>query len=462
MMIAPRSLTQRILWALTGSVAVFVSALVVLAFMTFGRMEDELVNDVVRHETSRLAIQLQAGQDRLVEGEFLGLGDALRAWLVTDDLMPPSLPVPLRDLEPGMHELEPAGEVWHVSVEAVDRGRLVVVYDATDNEERVYDFGLIVLILGLVCVVAAYAVTRKIARLVIAPLHAVTDRLVLWAPGALDPAYGREDESARLIEAFNRVQLEVDRMIAAEREFSANLSHEVRTPLAAMRSDGEMMLLDNALAPAHRTRLERIIGNVDAVATALESARAVALDTPRMPSRVNLRECLEDAWYGMSARAQAQGLVLDDTIDGDVQAVVDRHALMTVLRNLIGNAIEHAAPATLTVSARGTALYLEDDGPGIAEVDLPHVFDRYFSGRRRDEQTTAEGSGATVAMASAQEGEPGLRGVSSLPLQAPVRRGLGLAIAKRVCDLHGWSLTAQSRQDGVRGVSFILALDIVP
>ena len=69
---SPRSLTQRVVWALIGTVAVFVTALVVLAFLIFGRMEDDLVNDVVRHETARLTMQMSVGDARLVNGEFVG------------------------------------------------------------------------------------------------------------------------------------------------------------------------------------------------------------------------------------------------------------------------------------------------------------------------------------------------------------------------------------------------------
>ncbi|MBJ7264398.1 MAG: sensor histidine kinase, partial [Burkholderiaceae bacterium] len=147
-----RSLTQRVRLALTGAVAVFVGVLVVLAFLTFGRMEDALVNDVLRHETERLLNEWQSGEAKMQDGEFLELGDALRAWIAIDDA-PDTLPRPLRGLPVGMVELTPGnGHVWHVSSTAlIQGGRLVVVYDATENEQRVYDFGLIVLLLGAVC-----------------------------------------------------------------------------------------------------------------------------------------------------------------------------------------------------------------------------------------------------------------------------------------------------------------------
>lgn len=426
-----RNLTQRVIWALTSTVAVFVTMLVVLAFVAFGRMEDDLVNGVVLHETERLTQQMAAGDVRLTNGELVGLGDTLRAWLVVGPTMPPTMPQPLHVLDAGVHELNPNREIWHVRVEDLPSGRLVVMYNATENEQRVYDFGLIVLGLGLVCVLAAYMLSRRLAGLVVAPLHVVADRLLLWAPGAMRDDVDKQDEPGKLLQAFDRVQQDVDRMMAAESEFGANLSHEVRTPLAAMRSDGEIMLLDSSLGRDMRLRIERVVRNVDAVTAALESARAVALNTPQMPSRVNLFACMQDAWMGLSARAHASGLSLDNQLPAHATAVVDPHALMTVIRNLMGNAIEHAAPATLSVTLHADALHIEDDGPGIAAADLPYVFERYYSARRRDSHSD----------------QPFLED----------QRGLGLAIAKRVCDLHGWSLTAHPR-GRARGVTFKLAL----
>ncbi|WP_154586710.1 histidine kinase dimerization/phospho-acceptor domain-containing protein, partial [Bordetella pertussis] len=139
---------------------------------------------------------------------------------------------------------------------------------------------------GAICIVAAYGISRRVAGVAVGPLVELTRRLANWAPGAPDLAVTRDDEAGRLIEAFNRVQNQVDRSIAREREFSVNVSHEVRTPLAAIRSDSEMMLLAAGLDEGQRTRLVRIVANVDNVSTALESARAMARDEPRAPERV--------------------------------------------------------------------------------------------------------------------------------------------------------------------------------
>jgi signal transduction histidine kinase len=291
--------------------------------------------------------------------------------------------------------------------------------------------------LGAVCMIGAYGLARRVASLAVGPMLELTDRLSTWAPGAPGLAVHREDEAGRLIEAFNRVQHQLDRSIAREREFTANLSHEVRTPLAAIRSDGELMLLTHELNTDQKTRLARVVHNVDAVIGALEGARSLAQERAQPVERVFLAQCLADAWAGMAAQAAAARLQLDDRVPLSAALDLDRYALLTVLRNLVSNAIEHAAPATLTVSYADSTLSLSDTGQGIDEASLPFVFERFYSNRLRD---TA--------------GPPG-----DAEIETPdMRRGLGLAIAKRVCDIQHWQLTVESRHQAPgRGTTFALS-----
>jgi signal transduction histidine kinase len=429
-----RSLTQRVRWALMGVVALFVGVLGVLAFLSFGRMEDGLVDKVLRYETERLLNDWQSGKVVMLDGEILGLDDALRAWYV-GEAEPALLPSVLQRLSAGSVKLTlGGGRVWHVRSTVFSEGRqLIVVYDATDNEQRVYDFGLIVLLLGAVCIALAHALAHRLAQHVVAPVHAVTRRLAHWAPDALLASQaGDEDEAARLIEAFEHVRQRVDHRMAAEREFSANLSHEIRTPLSALRSDSELMLLCPGLPDDVQTRLRRVVNNVDTVAAILKTVRQATLDKPRMPRPVDVREALEAAWLSVSLRAHAAGLDWRNTVAPLAIVVLDSDALMTVFLNLMRNAIEHAAPARLTASMDAAGLHFIDTGPGIDPAEMPFVFERYYHGARRD----------SLAKLS-QGGE---------------RRGLGLAIAKRVCDLQGWSLSVAAAGQRETGVVFTLGL----
>src|SRR5690606_38896522 len=105
-----------------------------------------------------------------------------------------------------------------------------------------------------------------------------------------------------------------------------------------------------ALPADVRQRLARIIANVDHVVASLESARSLAIDQPRPPELVDLSTCMDDAWRGLEVEAEAAGLLFYNHIPAGAAQTLDRYALLTVLRNLVRNAIEHAAPAKLVAA----------------------------------------------------------------------------------------------------------------
>ncbi len=425
---ASGALTQRVVWALTGTVALFVTMLALLAYLTFDQMEDALVNDILATEGERVVQQIGRGDLDFSRPGPVSLGQAMRVWRIDTPQDRQALPAPLRDLAPGMHLYESDEVVWHVSVRPIPSGQVVISYDATDNEERVDEFGWIVVLLGLACTLGAYLIAQRVARLAVAPMLRLTAQMSTWAPGAPDLAVDRDDEAGRLIEAFNRLQNRLDRTVAREREFSANLSHEVRTPLAAIRTDIEMLQLDPQLSAEARQRLARTLQGIDNLVADLQAAQALARDEAGTREPVELADCLHDAWRVQALAAGRAGLQLQDRVPAGRVVELDRYALLMVLRNLVRNAIEHAAPATLTVALHDDGLDIRDDGPGIAAADLPYVFERYYSGALRD--------------AALHDGP---------------RRGLGLAIAKRVCDAQGWRLSVTSDTEGPeRGTRFAL------
>lgn len=430
------TLTQRVVWALTGIVSVFVTVLALLTYLTFDQMEDDLVNDILTTETERVIQHLAVEPAYVPDRGSRELGGAMHAWLHVPGEVDDDMPEPLRGLDNGLHLLEPGADTWHVMVADASqgRGKVYVMYDATDNEERVQNFGLFVLGVGAVCIVVAYGLARRLAGYVVGPLIDVTDHLANWAPGAPDMAVTRDDEAGRLVEAFNRVQNQVDRSIARQCEFAANLSHEIRTPLASIRSDSEMMQMDRRLPDDTQRRLARIVDDVDSISSSLESARAMAREEPRAAESVKLADCMQAAWQGFAGSAELAGLSFANDIDENVSRLIDRYALLTVLRNLVRNAIEHAAPAQLRASLNAAGnLVLADNGRGIAPDELPFVFQRYYSRRLRDTGSALNDN--------------------ELP------HGLGLAIAKQVCDMQDWTLAVDSTREGPqRGTRFTLAL----
>ena len=164
------TLTQRVVWALTGTLALFVTALALLAYLTFDQMEDDLVNDILNTEMDRLVQHARTSDQFLPRRGARELGGSMRAWLSVDGLAPVGMPEEIRGLDNGLHLIEPGAYTWHVMVADTGTGKVYLLYDATDNEERVHDFGLIVLGVGAICVVGAYALSRRVAAVAVGPL----------------------------------------------------------------------------------------------------------------------------------------------------------------------------------------------------------------------------------------------------------------------------------------------------
>ncbi|WP_024890941.1 sensor histidine kinase [Luteimonas huabeiensis] len=396
-----RSIAWRIRFALTSLTSVALLLAGLLAFYTYHRMETAMVGDLVRGEAERLNARLADVGDRWEQPFEREYGPALFVWGESDRVRAPNMPAQLRELSLGMHAIERPGGDWHVLVSAARDGRTYVLYDTTLLDRQQWRFAI-----ALAAIVAAFSllallVSGRVARWLVTPINAMTDRLARWAPGGGVDDIDDADEAARLLEVFNRVQDQVDSAIADQKEFSANLHHEIRTPLAIIRSDAEVMARHRAMTPEDAaSRLRRIVAAVGEIGQSLESTYSLA-----------------------HARA--------DDVDPAQEETLSRPALLTVVRNVIRNAAMHAAPATLTVASIPGGLRFTDTGPGIAQAQLPHVFDRYFSGRRRDLPPEARDAGLH-------------------------RPGLGLAIAKRVCAIQSWSLDVESPVAGGRGTRFVL------
>lgn len=419
------TLRRRVSIALVALVTIFVVAQGIVSYRSLEEQEDRLADELLRAETVRLADYARSGRlDGPGAADVLDRGGGLEAWLLRPDgsALPAALPDALADVPDGPSRRRVDGRELHLRAEATPAGRLVVIYDASDNERQVEEFGRYVIGLGLLCIGAAVVAARWLARVVSAPLERLTARLSEWVPDAARAERETDDEEARLLSAFGRVQTRFEGALGHEREFVAHLAHELRTPLAALRTDLE--LLDPS--PGDAFRIRRMLASVDAAAQALDTARALSRRAagPRTP--VDLGRCVDDAWLTLGPVAASSELVFENRIPAGVTANVDRHALLTVLRNLLRNAAEHAAPAHCVVDGDATTLTIEDDGPGIPADELPFVFERSWRGARADRCSPAEAGD----------------------------RGLGLAIVRQVTELQGWSLSVAARERG--GVRFVL------
>ena len=389
-----RSLAERVVWAVTATVALLVGLQSVLAYVTMHEQEDDLSDTMLTREVQQIVVHTT--RPGLTPTGMLVDSTLVSAWLTRDGSGGESIPAPMRNLAPGLYHFAPDGKTLHVAVADTDDGRLTVVLDATSAEERVDRFGYTLCALWLGCVVGTIWIARGVAALAVGPFAAATRTIASSAPGQPLAATARSDEAGMLMETFNRFRDRVDDMVEREREFAANLDHEIRTPLTTIRTDAELVGLEADLAPAQRQRLERIVAAVDEIIATTESTLS---------------------------HSAGRFVGVDQVVDAD------RQALLTIVRNLLRNAIEHASPATLRIGGDRRAIVFSDDGPGIDGARLDRIFTR---AGHVDSAGPRETRGSRV-------------------------RGLGLAIARRLCDLHGWQLEVRSPLAAGHGTAFTLA-----
>lgn len=258
-----------------------------------------------------------------------------------------------------------------------------------------------------------------------------------------------DDEIARLSRGFRALLTrllaqwdQLRRLDHFRREGVSNLSHDLRSPLTATVACLETLETRWAADPARaddRALLQRALRNTHDAARLVRSLGDLALlDEPTyrlQTTRLDVGEVLDDIALRFAERAAQQGVQLacpHDPAAPPPVADVDIELLERALANLVDNALQHTPAGgriVLEASTEGreVALCVTDDGAGIPAEVQPHLFDRFFQARQGTAPAGSEGG-----------------------------RGLGLAIVRRIAELHGGRLVLSSAVGHGTAVSILL------
>jgi len=268
------------------------------------------------------------------------------------------------------------------------------------------------LLLATVLAIAVAAVVGdQLGRRLVAPLLATREATRRIAAGDLDARVpitpGETPELVELADDVNKMTAALAVAKGQERRFLLSVSHELRTPMTSVRGFAEAIADGTAPDPkraaaviaSEAQRLERLVADLLQLATL--DARAFSLS----PRHVDLLEVVADASAGLEPLAALHGLRLEgaEPVDGAPPVMVwaDPDRLGQVVANLVENAIGFARSVVrLEVWASGPGaggITVEDDGPGIAPADLPHVFDPLWRSPSRS-STRQVGTGLGLAI----------------------------------------------------------------
>ncbi|MDO3697139.1 MtrAB system histidine kinase MtrB [Curtobacterium flaccumfaciens] len=321
---------------------------------------------------------------------------------------------------------------------------LYLVYDLSDAQQTLDFVSQTLSIGGVALMVLIALVTSLVVRLVVVPIRGAAETSRKIAAGRLDeriPVRG-QDDLATLARSFNGMAEAVSRQITqlaelsrVQQRFVSDVSHELRTPLTTIRLAGDMLYDSrHAFEPSVGRSAELLHAQVERfemlLADLLEisryDAQAVQLDTaPVVPA--SLAADIVDEFRPLAERAGVELQLA--TPGGHTTMRLDAKRVRRILRNLVGNAIEHgdAKPVQVVVDsdARTVAIAVRDQGVGMPPEDAARVFDRFW----RADPSRKRTIGGT---------------------------GLGLAISLGDAKLHGGRIDVWSRPG--EGSTFVLTL----
>jgi len=294
-----------------------------------------------------------------------------------------------------------------VAVPFGDPPRILLV--AAPTEDTLDTVGLVerrLLLAGVIALAAAALVGFALARIFarrIRRLERAADRIAggQFDEPVIDPA---ADELGELATAFDDMRKRLAALERARREFIANASHELRTPIFALGGHIELLTDEEVDEQTRREFLEEMRLQVERLTKlATDLLDLSRLDAGRLRIELASVELAEVATslvreFSGVGRGSDHTLVIDDSSEAVARA--DEERVHQIGRILLENAIVHTPPGTEVRIAVGSdattaALRIEDNGRGIRPEDRDHVFDRFF----RSEGTAKAGSGLGLAIA---------------------------------------------------------------
>ncbi len=325
------------------------------------------------------------------------------------------------------------GKHLTVTVPAHGESAVRIVYSTSDMTERLWNIWGFRAALAVLVLAAAAAIGAYVARRITAPLRELNGMASKFSDGDLT-ARSRvtgPPETQTLARTLNQGAERLDTLVASQRIFVADASHQLRTPLTALRlsldniadgTDDEFVREDVEQATAEVVRMSRLVNGL------LVLARAEAKVTAAEP--LSLRDIVDERLSVWRPAADERGvtIALRGSADGRLLVLASPGHLDQVLDNVFSNALEVSPDGgTITVrsEARGDELELTvaDGGPGMSDAEKSRAFDRFWRGQ-------------------------GLTGRSG--------SGLGLAVVKQLVTDDGGTVTLADAPGG--GLSVVISL----
>lgn len=293
---------------------------------------------------------------------------------------------------------------------------------------------------GLIAGILAFIIAIVISNSLLKPVKLLTQAADSLAHGNLSARVmiKGNDEISRLGDSFNTMAESLESSENRKKALTADIAHELRSPLAVQKAQLEAM--QDGIVPMNQESLQTIVDQTNFLTRLVDDLRTLALvDTGELPlqlENIDLVKICEQVVGRFQSQAKQQGIhltLVNSSSTGNLMINADTDRVMQILGNLITNALHHTSgggdvSVIVMKEHKDAMVVVKDNGCGIPDADLPHLFERFFKG---DKSRNRENSGST---------------------------GLGLSIARHLARVHGGDLSAQNNPEG--GARFIFTIPL--
>jgi two-component system sensor histidine kinase MprB len=330
--------------------------------------------------------------------------------------------------------IDEGGTDWRAVMAHRPAGGAIMITQSQESIESTIDrVGLVLLFVGGLGIISAALIGLAVARSSLQPvrrLSAAAEHIAQTGDLTPIPVTG-DDELARLATSFNGMLTALQRARMREKQLIVDAGHELRTPLTSLRTNLELLAQADRMGGMRESARQEIFADVTAqveeLSTLVGDLVELARDEPleQTPEPLDMADIVARAVDRVRRRAPS---VVFETHAPPWWVVGEAQILERAVLNLLDNAAKWSPPGgTVRVVLNRGELTVIDDGPGVAEADLPLIFERFY---RASDARTMPGS------------------------------GLGLAIVKQAAERHGGTVRASNHPP--HGASFVLTLPGTP
>ena len=351
------------------------------------------------------------------------------------------------DTSYGFHEIsEGNGETFYavyytaaVVYESETIGAVLFADDIQDVADTTREFiSVLVLICGVACFVLLL-ISLIFSGYITKPINELKNVALSISRGNLRQRIKvtGKSEIAELAQTFNTMSRQLENMDRKRSEFVSNASHELKTPLSSMKILIESLLyqdgVDEKIYKDFLADINKEIDRLSDIITGLLTLAKTDSETEALIiNKILLSELVHKSVTALRPIARENGVTLTFTVSSDLEIECDALKVMQAVMNLVENAIKYTGRGgrvwvTLQKTGGNAAIVVRDNGCGIPEQEIPHLFDRFY----RIDKARARGTGGS---------------------------GLGLHISRKIALLHGGRIDVQSEEG--KGSVFTLVLPI--